>query len=318
MFSASRARSLNSDHRGRMQTGASQPSVARRATSAARWCRYSLPSWLSLARRPRPTRTPQVHCRGIVIVRHWGPRNRNVNSIFTRNRYGRDMNILVLDIGGSSVKMWQHLDSEPEKIETGEEFEPDEFLREVQKRLGGNTPDRISIGYPGVVRWGRPAKEAINLGKGWVGFDFAQAFGRPVRIMNDAEMQALGGYAGGRMLYLGLGTGIGTTLITEGGMSQLALGILPFKENKCFEDFLTKEALAAMGLENWRSAVAETATLLKRAVLADYVLIGGGSVDKLDALPEGCRRGGNIDAYFGGLRMWEDIGTRTTMLDRAP
>jgi polyphosphate glucokinase len=123
------------------------------------------------------------------------------------------MNILMLDIGGSSVKMWQPLAAEPEKIETGEEFTPEDFLREVESRLGEKTPDRISIGYPGVVRWGRPAKEAINLGPGWVGFDFAQAFGRPVRIMNDAEMQALGGYQGGRMLYLGLGTGVGTTLI---------------------------------------------------------------------------------------------------------
>src|SRR5262245_5024251 len=129
------------------------------------------------------------------------------------------MNILVLDIGGSSVKMWRSFAGEPEKIETGEQFTPQEFLREVKNRLGEETPDRISIGYPGVVRWGRPA--------GWVGFDFAQGFGRPVRIMNDAQMQALGGYEGGRMLYLGLGTGVGTTLITEGGMSQLALGILP-------------------------------------------------------------------------------------------
>ena len=228
------------------------------------------------------------------------------------------MNIVVLDIGGSSVKVWQPLAVEPEKIETGEDFTPEDLLREVGKRLREKTPDRISIGYPGLVRWGRPAEEAINLGQGWVGFDFAQAFGRPVRIMNDAQMQALGGYAGGRMLYLGLGTGIGTTLITEGGMSQLALGLLPFKDNKSFKDFLTKDALAEIGLENWRSAVAEIATLLRRAALADYVLIGGGSVDKLDELPEGCRRGGNIDAYFGGLRMWEDIGPRTAMLDLAP
>jgi polyphosphate glucokinase len=228
------------------------------------------------------------------------------------------MKIVVLDIGGSSVKVWQPLAVEPEKIETGEDFTPEDLLRVVGKRLREKTPDRISIGYPGLVRWGRPAEEAINLGQGWVGFDFAQAFGRPVRIMNDAQMQALGGYAGGRMLYLGLGTGVGTTLITEGGMSQLALGLLPFKDNKCFEDFLTKDALAEIGLENWRSAVAEIATLLRRAALADYVLIGGGSVDKLDELPEGCRRGGNIDAYFGGLRMWEDIGPRTAMLDLAP
>lgn len=215
------------------------------------------------------------------------------------------MNILVLDIGGSSVKMWQPFAAEPEKIETGEEFTPHDFLREVQNRLGEKTPDRISIGYPGVVRWGRPAEEATNLGPGWVGFDFAQAFGRPVRIMNDAQMQALGGYQGGRMLYLGLGTGVGTTLITEAGMSQLALGILPFKENKRFEDYLTKGALEAIGVDQWRAAVAEAAVLLKNAVLADYVLIGGGSTEKLDELPEGCRRGRKHRRLFRGP---QDVG----------
>jgi predicted NBD/HSP70 family sugar kinase len=136
--------------------------------------------------------------------------------------------------------------------------------------------------------------------------------------MNDADMQALGGYEGGRMLYLGLGTGVGTSLIAEGAISQIALGQLPFKENKSFDDFLTKEALEEIGLDAWREAVAQAASLLKKAMLADYVLLGGSGAEKFDEVPEGCRRGGNQNAYFGGLRMWEDIGIYSTMLGRTP
>ncbi len=228
------------------------------------------------------------------------------------------MNIVVLDIGGSSLKVWKSLSNEPDRIETGETFTPQDLVRETSRVLADLTPDRISIGYPGLVRWGRPAEEAVNLGPGWVGFDFAHAFERPVRIMNDAEMQAMGGYEGGRMLYLGLGTGVGTTLITEAGISQIALGLLPFKNNKPFEAFLTKEALDELGIDQWRQAVAEAATLLKRAMLADYVLLGGGGVENLAEMPDGCRRGGNIHAYFGGLRMWEDIGVRSAVLGYTP
>jgi polyphosphate glucokinase len=228
------------------------------------------------------------------------------------------MNIVVLDIGGSSLKIWKSPETQPTKFKTGDRFTPDDLLRTSRECIGEAIPDRISIGYPGRVRWGRPAEEPMNLGTGWVGFDFSHAFERPVRIMNDAEMQALGGYEGGRMLYLGLGTGLGTTLITEGGISQIALGLLPFKNGKPFEAFLTKEALGELGIDEWRQAVAEAASLLKRAILADYVLLGGGGVEQLDEVPDGCRRGGNVHAYFGGLRMWEDIGLRSAVLGYAP
>jgi predicted NBD/HSP70 family sugar kinase len=226
--------------------------------------------------------------------------------------------IVVLDIGGSSLKLWTPLSTDPIKIETGEDFTPHHLVEAGRNCFGDVLPDRISIGYPGIVRWGRPAVEPVNLGRGWVGFDFAHAFDRPVRILNDAEMQALGGYEGGRMLYLGLGTGVGTTLITEAGINQISLGLLPFKDGKPFEAFLTKDAQQEIGLAAWREHVAEAAVLLKRAVQADYVLIGGGAVSDLDAMPQGCRRGGNVDAYFGGLRMWEDIGVRSTVLGRPP
>lgn len=227
------------------------------------------------------------------------------------------MNIFVLDIGGTSLKVWKPLDPEPNKIETGNTFTPDDLVRET-KPVIGDSVDRISIGYPGVVRWGRPSEEPVNLGKGWVGFDFAQAFDCSVRVMNDADMQALGGYEGGRMLYLGLGTGVGTTLIADGAISQIALGQLPFKNGKAFDEYLAKEAIDEIGLEAWRKAVGEAATLLKNAMLADYVLLGGSGAEKFDKLPEGCRSGGNRNAYFGGLRMWEDIGIHSATLGHTP
>ena len=225
------------------------------------------------------------------------------------------MNIFVLDIGGTSLKIWKSLEPEPTKIETGGTFTPEDLVRETKPILGDSV-DRISIGYPGVVRWGRPAEEPVNLGKGWVGFDFAQAFDCAARVMNDADMQALGGYEGGRMLYLGLGTGVGTTLIADGAISQIALGQLPFKDGKAFDDYLTKEAIERIGLEAWREAVGEAAALLKNAMLADYVLLGGSGAERFDKLPEGCRRGGNQNAYFGGLRMWEDVGIHSATLGR--
>lgn len=227
------------------------------------------------------------------------------------------MNTCVLDIGGTSVKVWQTGDREPSKIKTSKKFTPARLVREVRKVLDGKAVDRISLGYPGVVRWGRPVEDPVNLGKGWVDFDFSTAFDAPVRIVNDADMQALGGYEGGRMLYLGLGTGIGTTLITEGAIHPVALGLLPFKNGKRFEDYLTKKARKRIGLAAWRRAVAEAAMLFRDAMLADYVLLGGSGGDDFDELPEGCRRGSNVNAYFGGLRMWDDLVVGTAMLGRA-
>lgn len=227
------------------------------------------------------------------------------------------LKLVVLDIGGTALKVWKPFDSEPVKIETGSSFTPADLIRET-KPLIGDSVDRMSIGYPGVVRWGRPAEEPTNLGKGWVGFDFAQAFDCSARLMNDADMQALGGYEGGRMLYLGLGTGVGTTLIADGAISQIALGQLPFKDGKAFDEYLTKEALDHIGLDAWRRAVAEAATLLKNAMLADYVLLGGSGAEKFDKVPDGCRRGDNRNAYFGGLRMWEDFGIHSATLGNTP
>jgi hypothetical protein len=216
------------------------------------------------------------------------------------------MNTIVLDIGGSALKIWTPGSTKPIKVETGDDFSGGDFVRTVRETLGDSPVDRISIGYPGLVRWGRPVEEPVNLGGGWVDLDYAQEFDCPVRILNDADMQALGGYAGGRMLYLGLGTGVGTSLVVDGVISPLALGLLPFKDGKRFDEFLTKEGLEQIGLEQWREAVAETAALFKDAMLADYVLLGGSGAERFETIPPGCRRGSNANAYFGGLRMWED------------
>ncbi|QDT52133.1 hypothetical protein Pan44_01420 [Caulifigura coniformis] len=227
------------------------------------------------------------------------------------------LNICVLDIGGTSLKIWMPMAPEAVKVETGKDFTPEDLVREVKAVLGRAEIDRMSIGVPGSMRWGRPVEEPVNLGKGWLDFDFANAFGVPVRMLNDADMQALGGYEGGRMLYLGLGTGVGTTLIADGAISPVALGLLPFKDGKKFEDFLTKKALERIGLRAWRTAVAKAADLMRQATLADYVMLGGSGAERFETLPEWCRRGGNTNAYFGGLRMWEDIGVRAAMLGRA-
>jgi predicted NBD/HSP70 family sugar kinase len=179
-------------------------------------------------------------------------------------------------------------------------------VKQALQEASGWTFDRVSIGYPGDVQLGRPAADPWNLGPGWVDFDFAAAFGCPVRIMNDACMQALGSYLGGRMLYLGLGTSMGTTFIADGAVVPLALGHLKFCRGESFEHWLSRRGLELHGTKRWRRAVVQAAETLRAAFLADYVVLGGGNAKKIEELPEGCRRGGNHNAYFGGLRMWED------------
>jgi hypothetical protein len=150
--------------------------------------------------------------------------------------------------------------------------------------------------------------DPYNLAPGWVDIDFGHEFNCPVRMMNDACMQALGSYEGGKMLYLGLGTGVGTVFISDGFIVPLALGHLKLWENETFDHYLSRAGLNRHGKKRWRQAVAEAASLLKPAFLADYVVLGGGNANEIKELPEGCRRGGNHNAYFGGLRMWEDQG----------
>jgi predicted NBD/HSP70 family sugar kinase len=216
------------------------------------------------------------------------------------------MNVLVIDIGGTNVKIWKTKEAEKSKFPSGKDLTPHALIEGVQELTKDWPLERVSIGYPGEIRNGRPVAEPYNLAPGWVEFDFAQAFDCPVRMMNDACMQALGSYEGGKMLYLGLGTGVGTVFISDGFIVPLALGHLKLWENETFDHYLSRAGLNRHGKKRWRQAVAEAATLLKPAFFADYVVLGGGNADEIKELPEGCRRGGNHNAYFGGLRMWED------------
>jgi polyphosphate glucokinase len=231
------------------------------------------------------------------------------------NAVDAPVNILVIDIGGTSVKLWKTGETDVMKFRSGKKLTPDRLLRKVTKATADWSFDRVSIGYPAATSNGEPIEEPMNLGEGWVGFDFSSVFGCPVRIMNDASMQALGSYDGGRMLYLGFGTGVGSALIVEGVILSLALGLLPIRKGKTLNHFLSSEGFAAYGVKRWRKMVAEASAVLKAALMADYVVLGGGNVKRLKELPEGCRRGGNQNAYFGGLRMWEDIATPVSASD---
>jgi predicted NBD/HSP70 family sugar kinase len=223
------------------------------------------------------------------------------------------MNTLVLDIGGTSVKIWRTGEPEKIKIESGKEMAPADMIRQVREAIKDQPFDRVSIGYPGDVLNGRPVADPYNLGPGWVDFDFPAAFGVPVKIMNDACMQALGSYEGGRMLFIGLGTSMGTAYIIDGKIVPLALGHLKFHRGESFEHYLSRKGLERYGPKAWRHAVAEATATLKAAFLVDYVMLGGGNAKKMGDLPEGCRRGCNEMAYIGGVRMWEPAENLPTL-----
>jgi polyphosphate glucokinase len=217
------------------------------------------------------------------------------------------MNILVIDIGGTHVKIWKTEEAEKTKFPSGKELTPQAVFDGVKEAVKDWPIERVSIGYPGDVRNGRPVAEPFNLGNGWVDFDFAHAFNCPVRTMNDACMQALGSYEGGRMLYMGLGTGVGSAFIIDGVIVPLAVGHLKLWENETFDHYLSRDGLTRHGKKRWRQAVAEATAMLKNMLFADYVVLGGGNASEIKELPDGCRRGGNHNAYFGGLRMWDDL-----------
>lgn len=222
------------------------------------------------------------------------------------------MNVLVVDIGGTHVKIWKTEEAEKVKFPSGKDMTPAALMEGVRAATQDWPIERVSVGYPGEIRNGRPIADPYNLGPGWVDFDFGHEFNCPVRTLNDACMQALGSYEGGKMLYLGLGTGLGTAFISDGVMVPLALGHLKLWEGETYNHYLSREGFTRYGKKRWRQAVAESAAQLKSAFFADYVVLGGGNADEVKDLPEGCRRGGNHNAYFGGLRMWEDLGDVAT------
>jgi ROK family len=214
--------------------------------------------------------------------------------------------ILVIDIGGTHIKALATGQKESVKIPSGPQMTPKKMVKKVREATQGWNYSAVSIGYPAPVIHGRPLSEPHNLGKGWVGFDFRQAFGCPVKIVNDAAMQALGIYRGGRMLFLGLGTGLGSAMIVDGMLEPMEIAHLPYKKGRTYEDYLGLRGLERMGKKKWRRYVAAIAEELRTALGAEYVVLGGGNVKLLKILPPGCRRGDNASAFTGGFRLWDE------------
>jgi polyphosphate glucokinase len=214
------------------------------------------------------------------------------------------MNVLVVDVGGTHVKVLVTGEKEHRQFDSGPTMTPPEMIAGVAKAVEGWSYDVISMGYPGPVLRGKLVAEPHNLGKGWVGFDFEAAFGRPVKILNDAAMQALGSYRGGRMLFLGLGTGLGSALIVDGILEPMELGHLPYKK-RTFEDYVGIRGLKRFGKKKWRTHVTDVVACLSAALQAEEVVLGGGNVKRLKELPPNCREGDNDNAFLGGFRLWE-------------
>jgi polyphosphate glucokinase len=219
--------------------------------------------------------------------------------------------ILVIDVGGTHVKVLAAGQKNPVKIPSGPKMTAKKMVKAVLSAAAGLDYSAVSIGYPGPVIHGRPLSEPHNLGGGWVGFDFQKAFGRPVKLTNDAAMQALGIYEGGRMLFLGLGTGLGSAMIVEGVLEPMELAHLPYKKGRTYEDYLGLRGIERLGKKKWRRHVTQVITTLKDALGADYVVLGGGNSKLLKELPPGARLGDNATAFAGGVRLWkqqDDVG----------
>jgi polyphosphate glucokinase len=217
------------------------------------------------------------------------------------------VDVLVVDVGGSGVKLAVSHSEETRRFKSGEHLTPDDLVARVRESAGDWRYDVVALGVPGFVDGNRPGGEPGNLGPGWTGFDFERAFDRPVRVVNDAVMQALGAYGQGRMLFLGLGTGVGSALITEHVVVPLELGSLPHPSGGTVFDRLGRDGRKALGDAAWQQAVLEIVPVLREALLADYVVLGGGNARKVDPLPPDTRRGGNHDALTGGFRLWEEL-----------
>ena len=212
--------------------------------------------------------------------------------------------ILVIDVGGTKLKILAAGQTEPRKASSGKALTPAKMVERVKALAEGWEYEALSIGYPGLVGAHGPRSEPGNLGPGWVGFNFAAAFERPVRVINDAAMQALGSYEGGRMLFLGLGTGLGSALIAENAILPMELGQLPYKEERNLGAVLGKKGLEKLGKEAWTAVVKEVVTALAAAFVTDYVVLGGGNSKKLKGLLPAVRMGHNLTAFRGGVRLW--------------
>jgi hypothetical protein len=212
--------------------------------------------------------------------------------------------ILVVDIGGTHVKLLIE-GADQRRFDSGGRMQPNDFIAQIKEQTRDWQFDNISIGFPSPVRGGRIVKEPKHLGKGWVGFDFENSLGKPTRVINDAAMQALGSYRDGRMLFLGLGTGLGSAFVLERMLFPLELGDLPYRDRDIIENFLGIPGIDRLGEEEWKREVLFAVEHLKLAFIADYVVLGGGNVHRFGELPEGIERGKNENAFLGGLRLWK-------------
>ena len=219
------------------------------------------------------------------------------------------MNVLVVDVGGTHVKILATGKKLHREFTSGPTLTAEQMVPRVKALAGTWKYDVVSLGYPGPVLHGRPVAEPHNLARGWVGFDYRAAFGCPIKIINDAAMQALGGYKGGKMLFLGLGTGLGSTLIVNGIVEPMELGHLPYRKGT-YEDYVGSRGLERYGKRKWRKYVADVVTRLIAALEPEDVVLGGGNVNKLKELPPGCREGDSANAFVGGFRLWENAAKR--------
>jgi polyphosphate glucokinase len=226
------------------------------------------------------------------------------------------MKVLVVDVGGTHVKVLVSGQKESRKFDSGPALVPARMVLGVQKVAGDWSYDVVSIGYPGPVLHNRPIAEPHNLGRGWVGFNFETAFKHPVKLINDAAMQALGSYKGGKMLFLGLGTGLGSTMIVDGIIEPMELGHLPYKKHT-YEEYVGQRGLEKWGENKWRRHVADVVARLIAALEPEDVVLGGGNARLLEKLPPGCRMGDNANAFAGGFRLWEKASEGRPS-DRAP
>ncbi len=233
-------------------------------------------------------------------------------------RKKRAKRVLVVDVGGTHVKVRIGTRGTVREFKSGRRLRAREMLEQVLKMTADWSYDAVSVGYPGLVVHGKIAAEPHNLGTGWLGFDFRKAFGKPVRVINDAAMQALGSYRGGRMLFLGLGTGLGVTLIMDGIIEPMEMGHMPYKRGRTYEEYVGERGYRRLGAKKWRKVVAEVVEQLRCVLEAEYIVLGGGNVRKLKTLPPGARRGDNRNAFVGGVRLWEQTGKNMLSLRAAP
>ncbi|MGH8047881.1 MAG: ROK family protein [Chthoniobacterales bacterium] len=215
------------------------------------------------------------------------------------------MKVLMLDVGGSNVKLMNAHDGEVRKVKSGSQFTPEDMVREVGEAVADWSFDCISMGYPGLLRDGRPSRDPLNLGPGWLDFEYEKAFGVPVRFMNDAAMQALGNYESGRLLFLGFGTSTGASLIADDALIGIEIGLLRFTRRAKFMHWLSKKGLRQLGRRRWLKAVGAAVATLQDVFSPDITVLGGGNAKLIEPMPDGCRRVENASAYRGAERLWE-------------